>query len=63
MSNVHGRMTGLTAEQALVSAGLFGPAEASKLTAEPDTGSCQQMTNLITERGHGARSAEPAEWP
>jgi adenylosuccinate lyase len=58
-----GRTTGLTGEQALVAAGLFTPAEASKLTAEPDTGSCKQMTDLINERGRVARSSEPAEWP
>jgi adenylosuccinate lyase len=58
-----GRANGRTGEQALVAAGLFGPAEAAALTAEPDTGSCKQMTDLITERGHLARSAEPAEWP
>jgi len=58
-----GRTNGLTGEQALVTAGLFGPAEASALTAEPDTGACKQMTDLITKRGHLARQSEPAEWP
>src|SRR5215467_13453045 len=58
-----GRTNGLTGEQALVAAGLFNPAEASQLTAEPDTGSCKQMTDLITKRGHVARRADPPEWP
>jgi adenylosuccinate lyase len=58
-----GRANGLTGEQALVAAGLFGPAEAGALTAEPDTGSCQQMTDLITERGYVARQSESPEWP
>lgn len=59
----YGRKTGLTGGQALVAAGLFNPAEARELTAEPDTGSCGQMTDFIIERGLVARSAEPAEWP
>jgi adenylosuccinate lyase len=56
-----GRAAGRTSGEAL--AGLFSPAEASHLTAEPDTGSCRQMTDLITERAHLARAAEPQEWP
>jgi adenylosuccinate lyase len=59
----YGRRTGLTGGQALVAAGLFDPAEVRELTAEPDTGSCGQMTDLITERARVARAAEPAEWP
>ncbi len=54
---------GLTAEQALVHAGLFGPAEAKELTAQPDTGSCQAMADLVVERARAARAAEPEEWP
>jgi len=54
---------GLTAEQALVDAGLFSPAEARDLTAQPDTGSCQVMADLVVERARGARAAEPEEWP
>jgi adenylosuccinate lyase len=54
---------GLTAEQALVNAGLFDPAEARELTAEPDTGSCQAMTDLVVERARAARAAEPEQWP
>ena len=57
------RAAGLTAEQALVSAGLFGPAEARELTEQPDTGSCQVMTNLVVERARTARAREPDEWP
>jgi adenylosuccinate lyase len=56
-----GRANGRTSAEALD--GLFTPAEASHLTAEPDTGSCQQMTDLITERAKLARAAEPQEWP
>jgi adenylosuccinate lyase len=55
--------TGLTAEQALVNAGLFGPAEARELTAQPDTGSCQVMTDLVVERARATRAAEPEAWP
>jgi adenylosuccinate lyase len=58
-----GRATGLTAEQALVSAGLFSPLEARDLTAQPDTGSCEQMTDLVVQRARAARAAEPEEWP
>ena len=54
---------GLTAEQALVTAGLLGPAEARELTAQPDTGSCQVMADLVVERARAARAAEPEEWP
>ena len=58
-----GRATGLTAEQALVSAGLLSPFEARDLTAQPDTGSCEQMTDLVVQRARAARAAEPEEWP
>jgi len=54
---------GLGAEQALVDAGLVSPAEARELTAKPDTGSCQAMTDLVVERARAARAAEPEEWP
>ena len=56
-------VAGLPAEQALVKAGLFSPAEARELTAEPDTGSCQVMTDLVVERARAARAAEPVDWP
>ena len=58
-----GRTAGLTAEQALVRAGLFSPAEARDLTAAPDTGSCPRMTDLVVERARAARATEPQEWP
>jgi adenylosuccinate lyase len=58
-----GAAAGLAAEQALVTAGLLRPAEAQDLTAEPDTGSCQAMTDLVVERAQAARAAEPPEWP
>ena len=44
-------------------AGLFGPAEARELTAEPDTGSCQVMADLVVARARAARAAEPEVWP
>ncbi len=53
----------LSAERALVDAGLFSAAEARELTAEPDAGSCQAMTDLVVERARAARAAEPEEWP
>jgi adenylosuccinate lyase len=58
-----GGLTGLTAEQALVNAGLFSQAKARELTAQPDTGSCQVMTDLVVERARAARAAEREEWP
>jgi adenylosuccinate lyase len=58
-----GRANGLPAERALVQDGLFSEHMASELTAQPDTGSCKQMTDLITERAKLARAAEPQEWP
>jgi len=58
-----GMSAGLTAERALVSAGLFSLAEARVLAAEPDTGCCPQMTDLVIARATAARAAEPREWP
>jgi len=58
-----GAAAGLTAEQALVTAGLLLPAQAQELTAEPDTGSCRAMTDLVVERARAARAAEPPDWP
>jgi adenylosuccinate lyase len=54
---------GLTAEQALVKAGLFTPEQAARLTGPLDTGSCEQMTDLVIERAKTARASEPGEWP
>ena len=53
----------LTAEQALVDAGLFSLAEARELTVRPDTGACEAMTDLVVERARAARLSEPREWP
>ena len=58
-----GTAAGLTAEQALVDAGLFSPAQARELTARPDTGACEAMTDLVVERARAAQAAEPREWP
>jgi adenylosuccinate lyase len=55
--------TGVPARQALVDAGLFSAGEAAELTAQPDTGSCQAMVDLVVQRARAARAAEPAEWP
>ena len=57
------RTAGLTAEQALVRAGLLSPAEARELTSRPDTGSCQAMTDMVVQRARAARAAEPEQWP
>jgi adenylosuccinate lyase len=56
-------LSGLSAERALVAAGLFSADEARELTAEPDTGSCQVMADLVVERARAARAAEPEVWP
>jgi adenylosuccinate lyase len=58
-----GTAAGLTAEQALVSAGLLSPAQAQDLIAQPDAGCCPAMTDLVVERARAARAAEPPEWP
>jgi adenylosuccinate lyase len=57
------RAEGVTAEQALIRSALFDPREAAGLTAEPDTGCCARMTDLVLARARVARAAEPAEWP
>jgi adenylosuccinate lyase len=54
---------GRPVEEALVDAGLFSAEEAAALTAEPDTGSCQTMVDLVVQRARAARAAEPEEWP
>jgi hypothetical protein len=58
-----GAAAGLTAEQALVKAGLLGPEQARDLATQPDTGSCEAMTDLVVERARAARAVEPPEWP
>ena len=54
---------GVSAERALVEAGLFGADEARALTAQPDAGSCSAMVDLVVERARAARAAEPQVWP
>lgn len=54
---------GVPLGQALVDAGLFSAEEAAELTAQPDTGSCQDMVDLVVQRARASRAAEPVEWP
>jgi adenylosuccinate lyase len=58
-----GAAAGQPAARALAVAGLFTPEEAAELTGEPDTGACQDMTDLVVRRARAARAAEPAHWP
>jgi len=58
-----GTASGVTAEQALVDAGLFTPEEAAGLTARPDTGACGDMVDLVVARARAARAAERPAWP
>jgi adenylosuccinate lyase len=58
-----GARSGVTAEHALVAAGLFGPEEAAELVARPDAGDCPDMVDLVVRRARAARAAEPGEWP
>ncbi|MGE5132903.1 MAG: adenylosuccinate lyase family protein [Gemmatimonadota bacterium] len=54
---------GLTAGHALASSGLLSPEEAEQLAAEPDTGCCERMVDLVVKCARAARAAEPPEWP
>jgi adenylosuccinate lyase len=58
-----GAAAGLTAEEALVRAGLLRPEQAQDLNSQPDTGSCQAMTDLVVGRARAARNADPRQWP
>jgi hypothetical protein len=58
-----GADSGVTAAQALVAAGLFTPEQAAELTARPDTGACEEMTDLVIARARAARAAERPDWP
>ena len=58
-----GAGSGVTAERALMESGLFAPDEAAELTARPDTGACEQMTDLVIARAQAARAAERPTWP
>jgi len=58
-----GADSGATAQQALADAGLFSPERAAELTARPDTGACEQMTDLVIARAGAARAAERPSWP
>ena len=63
MALAAGADSGATAQQALVDAGLFPPEQAAELTARPDTGACEQMTDLVSARARAARAAERPSWP
>jgi adenylosuccinate lyase len=55
-----GAGSGVTAGQALVDAGLFTTEEAAELTARPDPGACEEMTDLVVARaGHDHHAARP----
>ena len=58
-----GAGSGATAQQALVDAALFPPEQAAELTARPDTGACEQMTDLVIARARAERAAERPSWP
>jgi len=58
-----GAASGVTAEQALVDAGLLAADEAGDLVAKPDTGACEAMVDLVVRRARAARAAERPEWP
>ena len=58
-----GAASGVTAEQALVTAGLCPPEEAAELTARPDPGACAEMADLVVARAKAARAAERPVWP
>jgi adenylosuccinate lyase len=58
-----GASSGVTAEQALVDAGLFTPEEAAELMARPDTGACENMVDVVVARARAARAAERPAWP
>ena len=58
-----GGAAGLTAERALVDAGLASSEQVRALTAQPDTGCCEAMVDLVVSRAHAARAAEPEQWP
>jgi adenylosuccinate lyase len=58
-----GAASGVTAEKALVDAGLFTPQEAADLIARPDTGACADMVDVVVRRARAARAAERQEWP
>ena len=58
-----GARSGVAADRALVDAGLFAPEEAAELTARPDAGACETMTDLVIARARAARAAERPSWP
>jgi len=58
-----GGAAGLTAERALVAAGLASYEQVRALTAQPDTGCCEAMVDLVVSRAQAARAAEPEQWP
>ena len=63
MALAAGAASGVTAERALVTARLCTPEEAAELTARPDTGACEEMTDLVVARARAARAADRPAWP
>ena len=59
----NGMDSGVTAVRALAETGLLGEQEALDLAAEPDTGACGDMIDLVVRRARAARGAEAAQWP
>ncbi|MGH3158874.1 MAG: lyase family protein [Streptosporangiaceae bacterium] len=61
------RQGGATATEALATAGLAGAAigdgDEDGVPAAPDAGECGAMVDLVVERAHAARAAEPGQWP
>jgi adenylosuccinate lyase len=58
-----GAGSGATAQQALADAGLVLPEQAAALAAQPGTGACEQMTDLVIAGARAARAAERPDWP
>src|SRR5262249_10985264 len=52
-----GAASGVTAEKALVDAGLLTPQEATDLNARPDTGACPAMVDVLVRRARAAGAA------
>ncbi|HEX4061846.1 MAG TPA: lyase family protein [Streptosporangiaceae bacterium] len=65
-----GRRSSVTAAEAMATAGLPGAGQASAPAGQvtgplgpADAGECGPMVDLVVERAHAARAAQPAQWP